>query len=305
MDQLNIYSNITERDVDLLILEELLVSACFSNWFTSEVFGQECAVNTVGAWHSVSDPLLGESDLVFKFTRNTGIQEAILIENKIDAGAQSEQGARYQQRGDKGLHKGEWSNFKTCLLAPQRYLERNTELYDHEISYEQVINFFQTQSDMRSTYRASFLIEAVEKNRRGYQSVVCDSMTAFAASYLNYANINYPQLKPEMIKPRAAGHDWIHFYPLANQRDTVIVHQIRGQMIKVMYRGQVNRFDEISSQFSDFSNHPLMIKRSGKSVTVATKAPYIDLANKDFNDVIEQVRQTLEIAAALNAKLSL
>lgn len=303
MDQLNTYLNITERDVDLLVLEELLVSKPFANWFVSEAARQPLSIKIIGAWHSVSDAMLGESDLIVKFTSEAYVIEAILIENKIDAVAQIEQGYRYKMRGEKGIAQGEWARFTTCLFAPQRYLDRNTEPYDVEISYEQVIAFFQLQDDARSQYRAGFLQEAVEKNRRGYQSAVCPKMTDFAADYLDFVACNHPELNPEIAKPRAAGHDWVHFYPIPHQKNVVIVHQIRGQQVKIIYHGQHERFDEIVTRFNEVSDMQLTVKKSGKSVTVAAQAPYIDLACNTFGEVELQIKQAVAIATALKSYL--
>jgi hypothetical protein len=45
---------------------------------------------------------------------------ALLIENKISAGAQPNQAARYRDRGNEGLGKI-WDDFKTILIAPAAY----------------------------------------------------------------------------------------------------------------------------------------------------------------------------------------
>jgi len=303
MEQLNTYLYIAERDVDLLILEELLVSQSFSNWFVSMVFSQDIYANTIGAWHSVCDSTLGESDLIYKFESVSGLHQAILIENKISADAQLEQAVRYKKRGEKGTENGDWSSFKTCLLAPQRYLDQNSELYDCEISYEQVIGYFNSQSDLRSKYRASFLSEGVEKNRRGYQSVVCERMTSFAKSYLEFVSAHHPELNPEKAKPRAAGHTWIHFSPLKNEPNTKIVHQISGNVIKIMYLDQIERYDEIVDKFKQFQKHGLVVKRSSKSVIVEAKAPTIDPLIQDFDEVYEKIVESVAIALDLKEEL--
>lgn len=207
-------------------------------------------------------------------------------------------------RGEKGIAQVEWARFTTCLFAPQSYLDRNTETYDVEISYEQAIAFFQTQADVRSNYRAAFLLEAVEKNRRGYQALVCPKMTGFATAYLDFVTRNHPELNPEIAKPRAAGHDWMHFYPVPHQKNIVIVHQIRGQQVKIIYHGQHERFDEIATRFDEVhSDMQLTVKKSGKSVTVASQAPYIDLACSTFGDVELQIKQAVAIAVSLKSYL--
>src|SRR5882672_3082754 len=83
MQDLNFVESINERDIDFLLLEELQVSAEFRDWLSSRVFGRPIFKSHTGAWHSVVDPVLGESDLVFIFEAEDGTGTAILIENKI------------------------------------------------------------------------------------------------------------------------------------------------------------------------------------------------------------------------------
>lgn len=303
MKQLNTYLSISERDVDLLILEELIVSDSFANWFVSAALGQPIELSTVGAWHSVSDPLLGESDLVYVYKLSSGFSHALLIENKIDAQAQPDQSVRYQQRGVKGIESGHWASFQTCIIAPQNYLENNAEMYNCELSYEQIVDYFDCQPDARSAYRASFLKEAIEKNRRGYQACVSQSMTVFAEKYLSFVASNYPELNPEKPKPRAAGHTWIHFYPLINDPDTRIVHQIYGNKVKIIYLGQADRYSEIFDKFGHFQDRKFTVKKSGRSVTVEVKAPSINPLLQNFEDVVEQINEAIALALDLKARL--
>src|SRR6478672_5986605 len=51
---------VAERDIDLLLLEELHVSAAFRVWLVGQAFGQDvCCTRFLAAWHSVSHPTLG------------------------------------------------------------------------------------------------------------------------------------------------------------------------------------------------------------------------------------------------------
>lgn len=68
MQQVQFIECIAERDIDLLLLEELHVSAAFRTWLVGQTFGPVVHCNTfLGAWHSVCHPTLGESDLVVRF----------------------------------------------------------------------------------------------------------------------------------------------------------------------------------------------------------------------------------------------
>ena len=92
MLELKFVASIAERDIDLLVMEELSVSTEFREWFSSRVFGEPIYQSEIGTWHSVSDVQLGESDLVFLFEAVDGPRTAVLIENKIDAHDNHEHG---------------------------------------------------------------------------------------------------------------------------------------------------------------------------------------------------------------------
>lgn len=127
MQELNFIQSVQERDIDLMLLEECHTSMAFCNWLVSRVYEFPHAVEFVGAWHSVIHNQYGESDLVVIFKANDGSHQAILIENKIDATPQQQQGLRYRYRGEHGIEQGYWVDFRTCLLAPQKYLASNNE----------------------------------------------------------------------------------------------------------------------------------------------------------------------------------
>ena len=134
LDGINKIKSLKENDIDMLLLKEFNVNSEFSSWFLSTTFSKRKASDCIGAWHSVSDPELGESDLIVLYQDGF----AILIENKIDAPVQPEQGNRYIERGGKGVDEGMWGSFGTCMVAPERYLQRkkDSEVYDSILSYE-------------------------------------------------------------------------------------------------------------------------------------------------------------------------
>ena len=147
MLELKFVASIAERDIDLWVMEELSVSIEFREWFSSRVFGEPIYQSEIGAWHSVSDAQLGESDIVFLFEAVDGPRTAILIENKIDAPPQPQQGKRYLLRGEKGLKEGYWEKFRTCVIAPSKYLtsSKHSKNYEVEISYEEMLAYFQSR----------------------------------------------------------------------------------------------------------------------------------------------------------------
>lgn len=159
MDNLSKLLYVAERDIDLLLLEELNVCRDFASWFLRQVRQQSDDVTPLrGAWHSVTDAELGESDLIVLYDDDF----AILVENKIDAPAQPEQGQRYKLRGSKGQEKGDWKDYLTCIVAPRRYLEINAETqhYDSTLSYESIRQWFKALGTSRGDYRSQMIDSA-------------------------------------------------------------------------------------------------------------------------------------------------
>jgi hypothetical protein len=125
-------TNVAERDVDLLLMEEFHVSNAFVEWFCAKV-GLDGVV-PAGAWHSLSDTD-DESDLLLRVIRD-GKRIGVLIENKIAAPEQDEQDRRYHLRGIKSREQGKLDQYVTVICAPSRYLGSlsGASAYQHRVS---------------------------------------------------------------------------------------------------------------------------------------------------------------------------
>lgn len=277
--ELNFVESVNERDIDLLILEELQVCQEFRDWFSARVFERPIFKSHIGAWHSVMDAALGESDLVFIFQADDGTPEgtstAILIENKIDAVAQPDQGKRYTARGEKGIAEGHWQEFRTCIIAPRRYLQSaaHTESYDCSILYEEIMAYFvaKRSSDARHDYRAKIVMEGVGQHRRGYQPKISDEMTDFVMAYWQLVQREYPSLGMAEPKPRPAGSTWIYFHPSDFPKGVDVVHQLTAGFVKVFFTGKASEFEAIEARYKDMEAdfNGFEIQLAGKSVSLS------------------------------------
>ncbi len=263
MDELNQIEAVTERDIDLLLLEELNVSEDFASWFYTTIIQSVDAPGISGAWHSVSDPQLGESDLIAVY--EDGI--AILIENKIDAIAQPEQGNRYRQRGEKGIADGFWNEFVTCMIAPERYLqqERDSSVYDATLSYEEISKWFLEQDNPRSSYKSYLINEGIEQNRRGYTVVPDDAVTEFWFKYWSLASQQYPELEMKQPNIKPAGSDWVDFRPSALDKRLSIVHKLARGDVDLQVAGARGRIEELQEILLDYD---VEVASAGKSVAI-------------------------------------
>src|SRR5947209_4196184 len=104
-----IFATVTERDVDLLILEEFRSSARFRSWWLREVGLPELQRHHfIGAWHAYSTQF-GESDVLLVVEDGGGRRYAVMMEDKIYAAPQPRQAERYVERGEQGRAAGLWA----------------------------------------------------------------------------------------------------------------------------------------------------------------------------------------------------
>lgn len=303
MLQLKFIASVAERDIDLLITEELSVSDEFREWMAARVFGEPTFGSTLHALHSVTDAQLGESDVVFLFQSLDGARIGVLIENKIDAPPQRDQGQRYRLRGEKGIAQGDWDRFRTCVVAPQRYLEsgKHTESYDAEISYEELLAYFQSRGprDARYAYKAKVVLEAIQQNRRGYTPQISEAMTQFVADYVRMAAEQFPDLGVQSAKPRPAGSTWIIFVPVAAPKGVYLVHQLTAGFVKAIFPGQVAVVDRLKVALAKSLPSDAAIVPAGKSAAISISVPVIDPLEQSVLDQQDRILTALEWIAVL------
>lgn len=133
LDDLPVVLAVQERDIDLLLLEELHATPAFATWFAEQLGLTGASFD--GAWHSVSNAN-GETDVLLR-VRIGEERVGILIEDKIAAGEQHEQDVRYHRRGAEGIKADWFSRYLTCMVAPQAYLAglADDSRYDGRIPY--------------------------------------------------------------------------------------------------------------------------------------------------------------------------
>jgi hypothetical protein len=299
LKDINFVVSVSERDIDLLMLEELTVNDDFCRWFSNNIFEHHIYDSTYGAWHSVVAEENRESDLVFIFLSDSGERIAVLIENKIDAPPQPEQAIGYELRGERGQQEGYWDFFKTCLIAPARYLSssKQTEMYQHEISYEAIMDFFNAKAsyDKRFAYKARVVNEAIEQNRRGYQPVLSEAMTNFVKDYVHYASQHYPSLGVQEAKARPAGSTWIMFKPFGSKAKIELCHQMTTGLVKILLYGSAGQIEEIKEKYGDKleSHQSITNQFKSQSVSIQCSVPPLDPINKTF------LSQQMEVDIAL------
>src|SRR5215813_8404456 len=111
-------AGVSERDIDLLLLEEFMASEGFCRWFIEQIEVIDHEMDHVEDVRRSVTQSTGESDLEITCVDREGQRWRLLIENKISASFQPQQAQRYRQRGATYLERGECAAFYTILVAP-------------------------------------------------------------------------------------------------------------------------------------------------------------------------------------------
>ena len=94
-------SHATERDIDLLIIEELITSASFGAWFMQQMGNDAHNFGNATVFHSLRRMSnRREIDITLEMTTG-GARHLYLIENKLDAQEQPDQAASYREEADE------------------------------------------------------------------------------------------------------------------------------------------------------------------------------------------------------------
>ena len=284
MLETNIIEAVTERDIDMLILEEFIVSKEFSKWFYLENHFDTPLPDNAQAFHSITDAELGESDLVVLYENG----HAILIENKIGAIAQRNQAKRYVQRGEKGIPRGFWSSYSTCIIAPKDYLESTSDAqhYQSSISYESLRDWFGAQDTKRYEYRKFIFNEAIEQNRRGYTVIPDARVTAFWKDYWEYSVQNYPDLNMKQPGKKPANASFINFFPESLPKTYQLVHKLIHGFVDLQIPNIGHMLDEVIELFSDME---IEIAKANKSIAFRKRLQKMDIYSsfKDQEHIVE------------------
>jgi len=225
--------SIQERDVDLILLEELTTDNSFCEWLINEFSFLKITEN-VGAWRSISDYGLGETDILFSYISESE-KIFILIENKLDASFQDKQNERYLKRAEKYINDRKCDTAYVVLIAPKLYCENQSE-FENYITYEQIAKRLEFTGTKRNLFKSELLNIASEKLRRGYKPVNSLPVQNFWYSYWNFKEKYFPNLemkKPEIVP---ANSDWPMLFD-PNLKNIVFYHKLAQGNVDATFKG--------------------------------------------------------------------
>ncbi|QDU72628.1 PD-(D/E)XK nuclease family protein [Mucisphaera calidilacus] len=292
-------SGVCERDIDLLLLEELAASQDFLQWFvqrTTRLHGT-CELLRIGRSITQSN---GESDLELLLRFEHGDKHKILIENKVDASFQKDQAARYAERSANYLDRDELRTCTTVLIAPDDYLAGCSETeFDETLSYESIVDWLENNDpSLRTAYKVYLLKTAIEKAHVGYNMIEDQSVTKFWKGYWQVASRVTPELEMPHPGGKPATSSFIHFRPLNRPAGTHIIHKCCSGAIDLQLNGLGRRVGEVASRLEPCLEEGMQVVRTQKSAAVRIQQEIIDFA-KPFDQSAQAAERGMRAAVHL------
>ena len=212
------FIDIAERDMDFLLAEEIECDKEFVGWLIRRTGGVAEGTEVVRVGRSVVTRQ-GETDLMIVYSTPGGGTRALMIENKIAAPFTRLQAERYRIRGREGVSNGEWSEFATVLIAPQKRIANKTsDSFDFKISYEDC-EAAVSGTDHRADFKRRALRAACQKAKVPGTPQVDTDHTAWFAAARRLSAAEFPDIPLPAEAGRAFNNTWLSLvlkdYPLS------------------------------------------------------------------------------------------
>jgi hypothetical protein len=148
MENLLTLTHATERDIDLLLVEELKCSPDFVRWLATKAQIESRSLGVSSTSEVVHSKRRThnrrEIDITLKLVPSDGLPIYLLIENKLDTSEQPFQAESYRDEAELLVQKREALAARTVLVCPSRYAEQNRSFagkFDTVLPYEDIAHY--------------------------------------------------------------------------------------------------------------------------------------------------------------------
>lgn len=328
MTEILTLTHATERDIDLLIVEELRCSEDFTSHVISLIAAKTGKSIPAGASQVIHSSRRmynrREIDIRLSIAQKIGKPIIVLFENKLDAADQPAQAESYREEASILVSSGEASQVIIVLLCPRDYGNGNGSFagkFDAVINYEEIAEYLRRRGSStagelstRLNYRSDLMQQAIEKWRRGYQAVPLPQIAVFNKSYVALCRENAPLLKPgpSMLsggrpgesKTMIFGPDTLPEWEWLPQMR--IVHQLREGNANVCFYGWGDFFPDLAAEVAadlkgtPYRPIPTVNKRKGgrSGLMIVANTPVVNNIGS-WDEQVTAIREGIIITDAL------
>jgi hypothetical protein len=297
-------SKIRERDLNLLLLEEMYSSADFQQKIREKLGFPPDASFDCGR-HQVVEAF-GESDLELDFVSQSGVYR-VLVEDKIDARFQPDQILRYQKRAEYYVceKRPNCKDCKTVLFAPRFYAPSKVKGYKAlpHLQYEELRDWYKqcADGDSRIEWKIALLDAAIKKHQESQKSGVGkpdESARKFREGYWTMANQEFSDLAMPQPLDRVGG--FIYLYPASLLKRVYLVLSPSKGKVALWFGGVSGKSGEkeIRTLFGAALDRDMDVRGAARNVMLTLKGQPMNRRGDFFRYAVE-ARAGLKLARRL------
>ena len=285
---------IFERDIDLLMINNFS-KGLLIDLFLSKIGKKDYFIDSIE--HSFQNQF-GENDITVILSNGMN-KIALLIEDKIDAPAMDEQATRYNMRGDKLKEDNIVNDYYVFIIAPQKYLDCNSEAkkYPNSISYEEILK------NVKDDYSKSLLEKALDESKSGYNVIEDKAVTKFWNDLYDYIEDAYAGgvFKININRgPKGSRSFWPTFY--TKYKSIKIIYKSNQGNVDIEFPKAASKISELTKAFINKGISNNEIDRTENSVVIRKKVDIVDFS-EDFESNKEKVDKALQTVLQLERLL--
>lgn len=272
--------SISERDIDLYIIDKLISDSNFINLFLSKLSLSGYKVNKC-IHNMISDT---ERDITV-IIDNGNDKIGLLIENKINSNTMPEQYNRYFTRGDKLVKDGIVNKFCVFFLSPKKYLE-NTDNYYYKLSYEDIVN------SISDTFGTTLLNKALSDN------LVNGASNEFVNKYYSFIERFYPMLSVNRIENVDGSENNAPIFNIPVSNLIKIYHKASNGQVDMIFPNTADKYMEIYDMSKEHMKEGMKLHAIGNILALRIKVPVVDF-NKNFDEQLDGIKKSLDAVVEL------
>jgi hypothetical protein len=278
-----IFRRVRERDIDLLLLEQMCCSPKFLSWFYERVTHKPPNQLTIcEAKHSVSASL-GQTDIEVKLD-DAGHKFVFLIENKIGRTKEPQQSARYAQRRKLYEH-----DCLVVLVTPKRFAtESFVEGYPCVLWLEEVLDWFRKNEAGGPNPNGLFKIELLSQ---ALNPVPLPAHLNFRTQYFELA-----QLPPYRLLNLPMRGGSIAFKPDGLPPRVRFVHRMRQGRVELIFRGKRNELNRLQAALDSLKPEGFKVWPYPTAASIFTEVPKV---HRDMEFEPQKATEALDAALGL------
>jgi hypothetical protein len=288
-----------ERDVDMLLAEELRVNAAFGKWIMEKI-DASADIIFPAAHINVSVVEDGsEADVIATFRTTSNLNHRIFIENKIDAILMPEQLERYLRRAAGDQRRQLISGFSILFFTPSAYLKTTLPNGVKQISFEEAAQALASEGDLRSQYRASLLMRAVPIRTPAARDAHVGTTDPYIKDWWDQVYAMLDREFPGFFIHQTRYPRSVYFAPETPGQGRYLRLDFKGHKGEVDLAFKNVSAPALSLQVSNMNGLPGQIVANGKSsaIQMAGLAPFV--ISDGFEVIQTRVRAAYEAAHIL------